>query len=53
MMLVIASLPDTSNTSASVLYKSKLPFVVCFNKIDVKPHDFALEWLRFFATLKM
>jgi hypothetical protein len=35
-----------------VLYKTKLPFIVCFNKIDVTPHAFALEWLRDYDSFR-
>jgi hypothetical protein len=37
--------------SLSILYKSKLPLLVCFNKNDVLDHSFALEWMRDFDTL--
>jgi len=30
----------------SVLYKIRLPFVLCFNKIDVESHSFALDWMN-------
>jgi translation initiation factor IF-2 len=43
----------TSNMlySLSILYKSKLPMVICFNKNDVLDHSFALEWMRDFDRL--
>ena len=31
--------------ACSILYKSKLPFVLAFNKIDVVDHNFALDWM--------
>jgi GTPase SAR1 family protein len=34
--------------SCSILYKSRLPFVVAFNKVDVQPHDFAVQWMEHF-----
>lgn len=34
--------------SLSILYKSKLPLCVTFNKIDVLDHNFALEWMQDF-----
>ena len=34
--------------SLSILYKSKLPLVVVFNKIDVLDHSFALKWMSDF-----
>jgi GTPase SAR1 family protein len=45
-----ASSPNTfmSNMlyACSMLYRTKLPLVVVFNKIDVVPHEFCLEWMR-------
>mmetsp|Transcript_42692 Transcript_42692/g.106623 ORF Transcript_42692/g.106623 Transcript_42692/m.106623 type:complete len:234 (-) Transcript_42692:252-953(-) len=32
--------------ACSVLYKIRLPFVLCFNKIDVESHSFALDWMN-------
>jgi len=32
--------------ACSLLYKTKLPLIVVFNKIDVARHDFAIEWMR-------
>mmetsp|Transcript_17619 Transcript_17619/g.16858 ORF Transcript_17619/g.16858 Transcript_17619/m.16858 type:complete len:145 (+) Transcript_17619:119-553(+) len=31
--------------SLSILYKSKIPLLICFNKIDVLDHTFALQWM--------
>jgi len=28
------------------MYKTKLPFLLCFNKIDITSHEFAVEWMR-------
>ena len=36
----------------SILYKTKLPFILVFNKIDVQPHDFALEWMTDFEEFQ-
>lgn len=36
--------------ASSVLYKSQLPMVCVFNKIDVCPCDFAIEWMRDFEA---
>lgn len=30
----------------SIVYKTKLPMVLCFNKTDILSADFALEWMR-------
>ena len=38
--------------SCSILYKSRLPFVVAFNKVDVQPHAFAVEWMEHFDTFQ-
>ena len=34
--------------SLSILYKSKLPLIVVFNKIDVLEHSFAVKWMKDF-----
>jgi GTPase SAR1 family protein len=31
--------------ACSILYKTRLPLVIAFNKVDVTPHDFAVEWM--------
>jgi GTPase SAR1 family protein len=36
----------------SILYKTKLPFILVFNKIDVEPHGFALEWMTDFEAFQ-
>lgn len=36
----------------SILYKTKLPFILVFNKTDVQPHDFALEWMQDFEVFQ-
>jgi hypothetical protein len=38
--------------ACSILYKARLPFVVVFNKIDIMPCDFALEWMQDFESLQ-
>ncbi|WVQ76664.1 hypothetical protein IAR50_006338 [Cryptococcus sp. DSM 104548] len=57
---VVAYIIDTPRTASpvtfmsnmlyacSILYKTKLPFILVFNKTDVQPHDFALEWMADF-----
>jgi len=37
--------------ACSILYKTKLPFIVAFNKVDVMPHDFLCEWMQDFEKL--
>ena len=51
-----ASSPNTfmSNMlyACSMLYRTKLPLVVVFNKIDVVPHEFCLEWMQDYETFQ-
>jgi len=61
---VVAYIIDTPRTTApatfmsnmlyacSILYKTKLPFILVFNKTDVQPHDFALEWMNDFEEFQ-
>ena len=36
--------------ACSILYKSKLPMLLVFNKTDVARHQFALDWMADFET---
>lgn len=38
--------------TCSILYKTKLPFVVVFNKTDIVSHNFAVEWMRDFEAFE-
>ncbi|KAK0545487.1 hypothetical protein OC846_005652 [Tilletia horrida] len=38
--------------ACSIMYKSKLPFILVFNKTDLQPHDFALEWMGDFEAFQ-
>lgn len=61
---VVAYIIDTPRTSApatfmsnmlyacSILYKTRLPFILVFNKTDVQSHDFALEWMEDFESFQ-
>jgi len=61
---VVAYIIDTPRTTApatfmsnmlyacSILYKTKLPFILVFNKTDVQPHQFALEWMQDFEAFQ-
>ena len=61
---VVAYIIDTPRTTApatfmsnmlyacSILYKTKLPFILVFNKTDVERHDFALEWMTDFEAFQ-
>jgi len=56
VVYVIDTVRSTSPTTfmsnmlyaCSVMYKTKLPFVGVFNKIDVVSHEFAMEWMTDF-----
>lgn len=51
-----ASSPNTfmSNMlyACSMMYRTRLPLVVVFNKIDVVPHEFLLEWMQDYETFQ-
>lgn len=32
--------------ACSILYKTKLPLLLVFNKVDVARHEFAVDWMR-------
>ncbi|KAG8868464.1 hypothetical protein FRB97_002363 [Tulasnella sp. 331] len=61
---VVAYVIDTARTTApatfmsnmlyacSILYKTKLPFILVFNKTDVQKHDFAVEWMQDFEAFQ-
>ena len=38
--------------ACSILYKTRLPFIVAFNKVDVVSHDFAAEWMADFEAFQ-
>ncbi|RKO95471.1 hypothetical protein CAUPRSCDRAFT_4708, partial [Caulochytrium protostelioides] len=38
--------------ACSILYKTKLPFVLVWNKTDIKDHQFAVEWMRDFEAFQ-
>lgn len=38
--------------ACSILYKTKLPFIVAMNKIDVIEHNFAMEWMSDFTAFQ-
>ena len=57
----IIDTPRTSSTSTfmsnmlyacSILYKTKLPMILVFNKIDVQDADFAKEWMTDFEKFQ-
>ncbi|KAJ1983379.1 hypothetical protein H4R33_004770 [Dimargaris cristalligena] len=59
---VLAYIIDTPRTTSpatfmsnmlyacSILYKTKLPFILVFNKTDVQSHQFAVEWMSDFEA---
>ena len=36
----------------SILYKTKLPFVLVFNKTDIVSHEFASEWMQDYESFR-
>jgi hypothetical protein len=36
--------------ACSILYKTRLPLVLCFNKTDIVSHEFAAEWMTDFGA---
>nr|CAD1833203.1 unnamed protein product [Ananas comosus var. bracteatus] len=38
--------------ACSILYKTRLPMVLTFNKVDVAKHEFALEWMEDFEAFQ-
>ncbi|CAB3365596.1 Hypothetical predicted protein [Cloeon dipterum] len=38
--------------ACSILYKTKLPFIVALNKIDIVDHQFAVEWMSDFEAFQ-
>ncbi|KAG9019859.1 hypothetical protein FRB90_003450 [Tulasnella sp. 427] len=59
---VVAYVIDTARTTApatfmsnmlyAILYKTKLPFILVFNKTDVQKHDFAVQWMTDFEAFQ-
>ena len=51
-----ASSPSTfmSNMlyACSMMYRTKLPVLIVFNKIDVTPHDFCVDWMTNYETFQ-
>jgi len=39
--------------ACSILYKTRLPFILVFNKTDVQKHEFALEWMNDFEEFQV
>ncbi|XP_066483062.1 GPN-loop GTPase 1 [Tiliqua scincoides] len=38
--------------ACSILYKTKLPFIVAMNKTDIVDHSFAVEWMQDFEVFQ-
>ncbi|XP_034934526.1 GPN-loop GTPase 1 [Chelonus insularis] len=38
--------------ACSILYKTKLPFIVVMNKIDIVEHSYAVEWMQDFEAFQ-
>ena len=55
VILYIIDTPRSSNAvtfmsnmlyACSIMYKTKLPLLLVFNKTDIKSHDFAVQWMQ-------
>lgn len=38
--------------ACSIMYKTKLPFILVFNKIDVEDHRFVIDWMTDFESFQ-
>lgn len=38
--------------ACSILYKTRLPFILVFNKVDIQPCEFALNWMKDFQMFQ-
>lgn len=38
--------------ACSILYKTKLPFIIAMNKIDIVEHSYAVEWMQDFEAFQ-
>ncbi|KAM1108906.1 hypothetical protein FF1_008393 [Malus domestica] len=50
--IITEAFASTFPTVIAILYKTRLPLVLAFNKIDVAQHQFALEWMEDFETFQ-
>eukprot|EP00455_Lapot_gusevi_P001352 TRINITY_DN10554_c0_g1_i1.p1 TRINITY_DN10554_c0_g1~~TRINITY_DN10554_c0_g1_i1.p1 ORF type:complete len:379 (+),score=71.43 TRINITY_DN10554_c0_g1_i1:60-1139(+) len=39
--------------ACSIMYKTKLPLIIAFNKTDIMSHEFALNWIRDFDSFEV
>ena len=39
--------------ACSILYKTKLPFIIAMNKTDVVDNKYAVEWMEDFETFQV
>ncbi|KAL7575776.1 hypothetical protein ACA910_003106 [Epithemia clementina (nom. ined.)] len=38
--------------ACSMLFRTRLPLVICFNKTDVVSHDFCIDWMRDYESFQ-
>lgn len=43
-------MPFAAAQACSILYKTRLPMILVFNKVDVTPAEMAMEWQRDFEA---
>lgn len=51
---IIVSIKELTVPECSdrILYKTRLPFILVFNKTDAQPHDFAIDWMQDFEAFQ-
>jgi len=61
VLIYVVDTPRTTNPTTfmsnmlyacSILYKTQLPFIVVFNKIDIANHEFAVKWMTDFESFQ-
>ncbi|XXG48632.1 hypothetical protein AAC387_Pa02g3025 [Persea americana] len=50
--IITEAFASTFPTVIAILYKTRLPMVLVFNKTDVAQHQFALEWMEDFEVFQ-
>ena len=50
--VTLSSILHCTGQACSILYKTKLPLILVFNKCDVQSYEFAVEWMKVRAHLR-
>ena len=51
-MMLGRSLALRAWQAVSILYKTRLPLLLVFNKVDVMAHDFAVDWMKDYEVFR-